>query len=148
VDDYVLGPQAFDPIGWLPAIRWQIVGGQVWSLRVVVVYILADDVSQVLFAQHDEPVETLLLDRLHEPLGMGVLVRCPYGCLDHLDALGLEDVAKLPSELRVVVADKVAGRLRLILEEHTHVAGLLGHPPGIGIGCDPGDVHSPRGEAE
>ena len=37
---------------------------------------LAYQIPQMLLAQHDEVVEALLLDHLHEPLRVGVLIRC------------------------------------------------------------------------
>ena len=57
--------------------RWHVADALVRSALVVVVDEFADEVVQVVLTEHDEVVEALLLERLHEPLGVR---RRPCGC--------------------------------------------------------------------
>src|SRR5258706_3179530 len=47
----------------------------VWPLNMIMLDVLAADVVQVLTSEHDELIEALPLDRLHEPLDVGILAR-------------------------------------------------------------------------
>ena len=91
--------------------RRDIAEGLVVAFVVVVLDELAHQIPKMFLPQHDEVVQALLLDRLHEPLRVGVLIRCPDGRPFELDVILLQEFLELGRELRVLVTDEV---LRLV----------------------------------
>jgi hypothetical protein len=96
---------------------------------------------QVAAAQHQHPVQALGPDRSHPPLGKRVRLRGPDRRLEDVHSLGAEASSKRTGELRVPVPDQEPNAVKPL--PHRQVAGLLGHPGGVGVPGDAEDVHPP-----
>jgi hypothetical protein len=46
-----------------------------WSLRVIVLNVLTNQIVKVLFAKDEEVIQAFLLNGLHKPLDVGVEIR-------------------------------------------------------------------------
>ena len=85
---------------------------------------LANQIPQILLAQHDEVVKTFLLNRLRPPLSVGVLIRRPHRGPLELDALVLQDLPEVRRELRILIAHDVIRFVRSFVERHAQSFGL------------------------
>jgi hypothetical protein len=75
--------------------------------------------------------------------GVGVRARRPWWDIHHVDAGRGEYRVERGGELRVSVPNQVPEPVRLFIQVHQQVAGLLGHPGPGGVGGDPQQVHRP-----
>ncbi len=66
----------------------------------------AEHVLEMAAADDEDPVEAVGADGPHPAFGVGVRVRCLDGRVDHLDALGAEDLIEGAAELLVAVVDQ------------------------------------------
>ena len=90
----------------------------VWTTRVVMPYIDAEDTVELEPAEDEQPVEALATDAADPALGVGVRVRRLDGCADHGGSFALEDVIEAAAELGVAIVDEKADRLLAIIESH------------------------------
>src|SRR6266498_572698 len=101
-------------------------------LVVVVPHILVENAFKVASTPDQHPVQTLLSNRPHPPLGECVSVRRLDRCLDGLDAIGGKDVVEGASKLAVAVANeepRCAGfRCPHCFPAHRELSCSLDHP--------------------
>ena len=64
------------------------------SLAMVMLDVLVDDEAQMTLAEWDDSIETLLLDRPDEPLGIGIEIGTLRRKSDRLNAAARQDLAK------------------------------------------------------
>jgi hypothetical protein len=105
--------------------------------------VLAQNRSQVAAAENEESVEALAADRPDPAFGVRPRLRRPHGSLDHANAVGVEDLVELASELAVPVTDQKPWPDVLLVELHQQIARLLGNPTTVRVGRDPGDPDTP-----
>ena len=99
------------------------------SLPVIVSGVLASRFSQRPLAEEDHSIETLILDRPDEPLGVGVQVGRTVRQADDFDAGILQEIPECDGELRVSVKDEKP---------------FLGERSVEWIGKVPANLHHPR----
>jgi hypothetical protein len=105
--------------------------------------ILGHDSVQLPLVADQRPVQAVTAHRAHPPFGEGIRLRRPRRRPHHLDASRGEHGVERGGELAVVVADQIPQPMRLLVEVHQQVAGLLGRPSSGGVGGDPGQMHTP-----
>ena len=74
---------------------------RMWSLRVVVGDVDAEDAFEVSAVDDQQPVETLLADGSNKALGDGIRSRRPYGCLHRPDVLASQKLVEVGAVLVV-----------------------------------------------
>lgn len=111
----------------------------------IIVEPLFEKATQVLLAENNKPIETLPLDPLYPGFREGIRIWTQRRNGPEFEAIGFEDRTELLRELAVPIQDDVCGLVLvwLFVEDHAHVAGLLGHPRAIGVGRHAGDVDTP-----
>src|SRR6266446_3852725 len=113
------------------------------SLVMIVRHILLECMPERGFSKEDEPRETLLLDRPHPALRVGIHIRRPRWQRHAFDAGLINDALKSRAELPIPVMDQVLpGRQEAPLL-HGHIASHLHRPCCIGMRRHPGDMHFP-----
>lgn len=115
---------------------------------VVVVGVDVQNSFEVAAAEDENAVEAIVADGAHLAFGERVRIRSLNGSADHLDPLAAKDLVERAAELRVAVVDQQAEAVRLLAELHDEVAGLLGDPGAVGVGCAGDELESARGERE
>ena len=93
-------------------------------------------------AERDDAMETLLLDRPDEPLGIGVEIRALRRQPDRLNIATRQDLAKDPRVERIAVMNQLARGPQEAIDRIGQIAGHLFHPLAVGLWVDPGDVHT------
>ena len=114
--------------------------GAVWSVRVVMLDVLAKDCLEVTASEDERPVQALALYGADDTLADGVRPGCSDGVVDYPGALGVEDGVEGGGELRVAISDEELDGICLRGELRRDVAGTLSHPRGHRVGRDPGDA--------
>src|SRR6185437_10773593 len=89
--------------------------------------------SQMCFAEDDEVIETLASHALHEAFREGILIgtRTPIGVTAIPSRY--QNGVKLLDELAIPIAQQVLWLHGFLVEDHSHVAGLLHHPGTIRV---------------
>jgi hypothetical protein len=87
-----------------------LVEREVSAHPVIVREVAGQGAAQVLFAKHDDMIETLAPNRADKPLRAGVLPRAVRGREDFLDPHALHSVPKLFAVDLVAVAQEIGGR--------------------------------------
>ena len=111
-----------------------------WSVRVVMLDVLAKDCLEVTASEDERPVQALALYGADDTLADGVRPGCSDGVVDYPGALGVEDGVEGGGELRVAISDEELDGICLRGELRRDVAGTLSHPRGHRVGRDPGDA--------
>ncbi len=93
-------------------------------------------------AEWDDPIETLLFDRPHKPLGIGIEIRTLRRQPDRSDPAALQDVVKDPGVERIAIVNQLARGPQEAVDRVDQVTGHLLHPRTAGLRVDPGDVHA------
>ncbi len=121
-----------------------IVDPLVIPLPVIMSGILASGFPKRPFSEEDHPMETFVLDRPNEPLGIGVQVGRTRGQPDDLDAGTNQQVSKRDGVLRIPIEDDEV----LVREESVdgvgEVAPDLHHPGFVRTRRDPYDLDPAR----
>ena len=113
--------------------------GAVWSVRVVMLDVLAEDCLEVTASEDERPVEAVAPHGADPPLADRFGPGCLDWGLDYPGALGGEDGVEGGGELRVAISDEELDGICLLGELHRDVAGTLSHPCGHRIRSDVGD---------
>ena len=79
------------------------------------------------------------------PLHDRVRPGCLHRARENADVRGMQDLAEGSGELGVAVTDQELDRLKLAVQVHQQVAGLLGHPRAGGVRRDAEDADAPAG---
>ena len=85
---------------------WQLLQRAMRAVCVVVVLILGQHVSELLFVENQHPVQALSTDGADPPLGVGVGLRRTRRTTQHRDAGISEHGIEAFGELRVSIADQ------------------------------------------
>src|SRR5450759_696170 len=110
------------------------------SLGQVVRHELLHHVPQVSLAEEDEFVQALVLDRLHEPLGVRIAVRTARWDLHALHAPRPQNRGECLREHRISIVDQVLRAPKKPVDRIGQVAGYLFHPFPTGIDLYPDDL--------
>ena len=102
--------------------------------------VLANGLSQRPFAEEDHSIETLILDRPDESLGVGVQVGRTVGQADDFDASVLQEIPERYGELGVPVEDEEPFPGEGAVERIGEISGDLHHPRFSWTGRDPSNV--------
>src|SRR6266545_4613275 len=92
----------------------------VGPLVVVVTHVLVEHALKMASTPDQHPVQTLLPDRPHPPLGERVGVRCLDRGRDDLGAVGGEDIVEDAGELGVAVTEQESTRCGVLRAFHLH----------------------------
>ena len=85
-------------------------------------------------AEWDDPMKTLLFNRPHKPLGIGIEIRT---LRRQPDRASLQDFAKDPSVERISIVNQLAHGPQQAVDRVGQVAGYLLHPRAAGLRVDP-----------
>jgi hypothetical protein len=107
------------------------------SLFVVVRHELVDGAEQSPPPKQDQTVETLLPDRAHEALRVGVGIRRLDGCRHDPHARPLDDAVEAVRPLGVPVADEDAMAGQKSIDRIGQSTRRLAMNPPSGVGVDP-----------
>jgi hypothetical protein len=116
-------------------------------LVVVVPQVLVEDPLKVAPAPDQQPVQTLLPDRPHPPLGERIGIRRLDARRDDLGAVGHEHAVEGARDLAVAVTNDEARRAALRsfpLPFHHGLPCLLDHPRPVRMIGDPDEPNPPR----
>ncbi len=110
-------------------------------MLVVVCDVVDDEAFELLAVPDDGSVEEFSSDGSDPAFGERVGHRRSHGCLEHLHALGLEDLVEAVDELAAAIADQSPSTAELVgVGEEQVACGSCG--PGSGwIGGDTGEEH-------
>src|SRR5215216_4344500 len=128
------GGSAADEI-WIGAVWRSELERAVRAMPVVVVGIDAQDALEMAPSEDQNPVEAVAAHGSHPALSEGVRVRRLDRCPDHLDPLGAKDLVEAAAELPVPIVDQQPEPPLMLAQLHEEVAGLLGHPGAVRVGC-------------
>ena len=95
-------------LNW-PAVRCILVEREVSARPAIVREVAGQAAAQVLFAKHDDMIETLAPDGADEPLHAGVLPRAVRSGPDFTDTHALHTFAERMAVDRVAIAEEVDG---------------------------------------
>ena len=112
------------------------------SLAMVMLDVLVDDEAQMTLAEWDDSIETLLLDRPDEPLGIGIEIGTLRRKSDRLNAAARQDLAKDTSVKGISVVNQMPRSPQEAIARVGQIAGLLLHPRAARLRMDPGDGHA------
>ncbi len=112
------------------------------SLAMVMLDVLVDDEAQMTLAEWDDSIETLLLDRPDEPLGIGIEIGTLRRKSDRLNAAARQDLAKNTSVMGISVVNQMPRSPQEAIDRVGQIAGLLLHPRAARLRMDPGDGHA------
>ena len=112
------------------------------SLAMVMLDVLVDDEAQMTLAEWDDSIETLLLDRPDEPLGIGIEIGTLRRKSDRLNAAARQDLAKDTSVKGISVVNQMPRSPQEAIDRVGQIAGLLLHPRAARLRMDPGDGHA------
>lgn len=107
--------------------------GLVWSLRVVMPQVLASQIVQVPRAERHEVIQALLLNRLDEPLCVGVEVRRAELYRHWRHPLLQQQCSEVAEELRVTVVQDYRRRVGVVRKRLTELPRLPGCPDSSGM---------------
>jgi hypothetical protein len=93
-----------------PGLRCVLCQGQVRAAAVVVSEVLARDVSEVPFVEHDDAVEALTADASDQTFGVRVLPRRPRSDHDLFDSHGADSAYEVVTVDPVTIAEKESRR--------------------------------------
>ncbi len=130
------------------AVERQVVQRLMGTLLMVMGQVRLDEMPKVVFAEYNEVIETLDLERLQPAFHEGVHVRRPHTGPHHVDVLGLEDRVELRRELAVVVANQVGRLVLLVIKLHRQVACLLSDPRRGRVLRHAGHDHAARADVD
>jgi len=116
----------------------------VGPVGVVVLDVLDEQGSKLVFVPDDGPVEEFVTESPDPPLRERVRLRRPWRCSDRGDAGAGEDRVEGSGELAGAVADQELEPV-ILAESHHQVAGGLGGPRAGRGGGDPGEMHPSGG---
>src|SRR5262245_34554039 len=91
-------------------------------------HVLCQRMPERRFSKEDKPRETLLLDRAHPALRVGVQIRRPWRERHPRDPGCVNDVLKGWAVFPIPVVDEVLARRQEAPLLHGHIAGHLDHP--------------------
>ena len=111
-------------------------------MRVVVIYVFAEDQLQMPLAGDQHPVQALAASAAHPALRDRVRPRRLDRRLDDPHADRGEHRIEPNGEHRIPVTDQEFQAVSTALEVHQQIAGLLGHPLPRRVSGDPGQVHT------
>ena len=105
-------------------------------------FVLFDNMPQMLDAEAHKVIQTLPANRLHEALGVRILIRCSRAYPFQFQTIAFQCLPELLGKLRVHVQNQYLRSRHLLGEDHRHVPCLLHDPSFIRVCCDPGDVNA------
>jgi hypothetical protein len=98
------------------------------SVPVVVIDILAQDDTEMTFADNQQAVGALAAHGPHPPLGKGIRPRRLYRRLDHSGPRRSKHVVEHGGELGIAVTDQEPEDVAPLVEPHQEIPRLLRHP--------------------
>ena len=112
-------------------------------LPVIVSGVLASGLSQRSFAEKDHSIETLILDRSNESLGVGVQVGRTVGQADDFDTCIFQEIPERNRKLGISVEDQEPFLGERSVDGIGEVPADLHHPGVSWAGRDSSDVDAP-----
>src|SRR5919201_5235431 len=103
-----------------------------WAILVVMAAVDPEHMLEMAAAEVEDSVEAVGTNGSDPALGVGVRVWCLDRRVDHLDALGAENLVEGVGELRGAVVDEESEWL-LAAELHDQVARLLSDPAAVRV---------------
>jgi hypothetical protein len=110
------------------------------AVRVVVVLVLGQHVSELRLVEDQHPVQALARDGADPPLGVGVGLRRTRRTTQRRNARGGEYSIEARRELRVAIADQNPETVSPLPQREHKIAGLLGCPLPRRMRCNSKDV--------
>ncbi len=118
------------------------------ALIVVVSRVLGDGSDERFLSKEDHLIETLGLDRPHEPFRIRVHVRRLVGGKQNLDARAAYDRLQLGREDRITIDDEETPPRQETLLTVRQISGHLFHPRRRRVRRRAGDVYATRGDVD
>src|SRR5664279_3276249 len=128
--------------------RWQLFQRSMRPMRVVVVLVVGQNVSELPLAEDQHPVQALATDRAHPPLGIRVAFRRTRRTSQHLDTGIGEYSIEACGELRIAITDQEPEAVGPLPYREHEVAALLGHPLPRRMPRQPENVDPARADLE
>src|SRR2546421_4379163 len=126
-------------------VGWQLVPSLMRTMVIEVVRVLADHGQSVSLVVDQQVVGALGAEAAAPPLDEAVRPGCAGRDLDHLDAVGFEDVVEAGGVLAVAVTDEEPERVGPLAQVHDDIPGLLDHPLRGGVSGYAEQVDPPGG---
>src|SRR5262245_3138493 len=98
------------------------------ALMMIVLHVFMERMAERRFPKQDQPRQTLLLDRPHPALRVGVEIRRPWRQWDPRDPSRVDDLLKSGAVFPVPVMNEILARGEEAPLFHGHIASHLDHP--------------------
>jgi len=124
-----------------------LVESSVRATVVVVLDVLFEEVSELVFVPDDGAVEEFVTECPDPPFGVCVGLRRPRRCSDRSDCGSGEDCVERSAELSGTIANQKPEPV-MVAEAARQVSGGLGGPGAGWVGGDPRKVHLPGADLD
>src|SRR5712691_8598463 len=118
------------------------------ALVMIMLHILLERMPQGAFTKQNQAHETLLFDRSHQPLRIGIQIGRPWQQWYTLHSSRIDETLKRQAEFIVSVMDQILPRREEAPFVHGDVPRHLGHPRLIGMGRDSRDMDFPAAQMD